>query len=82
MAATAPDRRSRFFFKLHIRHGLRGEPKAFSWRDNLNVHPVKELADFAAADLPHLTRVIKWKLKKIQSRPHLLDGCLPPTGLT
>ena len=60
--------RSRFFFKLHISHGRRGEPKAFSWRqyrdlivmthiqlgtpvvwcwDNLNVHLVKELADFA-----------------------------------
>ncbi|EFL37078.1 IS630 family transposase [Streptomyces viridochromogenes DSM 40736] len=132
--------RSRFFFKLHIWHGRRGEPKAFSWRqyrdlivmthlqlgtpvvwcwDNLNVHLVKELADFAeehkdwlqifqmpsyapelnpaegiwsllkrqladfaAADLTHLTRVIKRKLKKIQYRPHLVDGCLPPTGLT
>ncbi|MDJ0461914.1 hypothetical protein [Streptomyces sp. H27-C3] len=38
-------------------------------------------ADFAAADLHHLTRVIKRKLKKIQFRPHLIDGCLPPTGL-
>ncbi|MFJ5032203.1 hypothetical protein ACIQB5_29730 [Streptomyces sp. NPDC088560] len=43
---------------------------------------------FAAADLTHLTRVIKRKLKKnpdrtvrIQYRPHLIDGCLPPTGL-
>nr|WP_078492368.1 transposase [Streptomyces yerevanensis] len=132
--------RPRFFFKLHIWHGRRGEPKAFSWRqyrdlivmthlqlgtpvvwcwDNLNVHLVRELADFAeehkdwlricqmpsyapelnpaegiwsllkrhladfaAADLAHLTRVIKRKLKKIQYRPHLIDGCLPPTGLT
>ncbi|MGP4086974.1 IS630 family transposase, partial [Streptomyces sp. KR55] len=24
---------------------------------------------------------IKRKLKKIQYRPHLIDGCLPPTGL-
>jgi hypothetical protein len=60
--------RSRFFFKLHISHGHRGELKAFSWRqyrdlvvvthiqlgtpvvwcwDNLNVHLVKDLADFA-----------------------------------
>ncbi|MFE8950683.1 DDE endonuclease [Streptomyces sp. NPDC007856] len=128
--------RSRFFYTLHIWHGCRGEPKAFSWRqyrglitmthlqlgtpvvwcwDNLNVHLVKELADFAnraqglvtdlpdvllrtgvepgrgylvphladfaAADLAHLTRVIKRYLKKIQYRPHLADGCLPPTGL-
>ncbi|MER5225506.1 hypothetical protein [Streptomyces flaveus] len=26
--------------------------------------------------------MIKRKLKKIQYRPHLIDGCLPPTGLT
>ncbi|MEU9247883.1 hypothetical protein [Streptomyces sp. NPDC048385] len=25
--------------------------------------------------------MIKRKLKKIQYRPHLVDGCLPPTGL-
>ncbi|MGW7417632.1 transposase [Streptomyces sp. NPDC054863] len=37
----------------------------------------RALADFAAADLAHLTRVIK----KIQYRPHLIDGCLPTTGL-
>ncbi|MEV5493462.1 transposase [Streptomyces bobili] len=42
----------------------------------------RHLADFAsAADLAHLTRVIKRKLKKIQYQPHLIDGCLPPTGL-
>jgi len=42
----------------------------------------RHLTDFAAADLTHLTRVIKRELKKIQYRPHLVDGCLPPTGLT
>ncbi|MBX7554407.1 hypothetical protein K1Y78_42355 [Streptomyces sp. tea 10] len=42
----------------------------------------RHLADFAAADLTHLTRVIKRKLKKVQYRSHLVDGCLPPTGLT
>ncbi|MFG2030011.1 hypothetical protein [Streptomyces sp. NPDC048825] len=26
--------------------------------------------------------MIKRKLKKIQYRPHLIDGCLPPTCLT
>ncbi|GGN99628.1 winged helix-turn-helix domain-containing protein [Microbispora bryophytorum] len=39
------------------------------------------LANLAAADLPQLVRVIKRALKKIQYRPHLIDGCLPPTGL-
>ncbi|MCX5557482.1 hypothetical protein [Streptomyces sp. NBC_00038] len=58
-----------------------GTPVVWCW-DNLNVHLVQELADFAAADLTHLTRVIKRKPKKIQYRPHLVDGCLPPTGLT
>ncbi|MEU6224152.1 transposase [Streptomyces sp. NPDC047042] len=42
----------------------------------------RALADFAAADLTHLTRVIKRKLKKIQYRPHLIAGCLPTTGLS
>ncbi|MFE4581764.1 hypothetical protein [Streptomyces chartreusis] len=41
----------------------------------------RALADFAAAVLAHLTRVIKRKLKKIQYRPHLITGCLPSTGL-
>jgi transposase len=41
----------------------------------------RALADFAAADLAHLTRVIERKLKNIQYRPHLIEDCLPPTGL-
>ncbi|MET8290080.1 transposase [Streptomyces sp. NPDC005132] len=39
------------------------------------------LADFAAANLDHLAQVMKRKLKKIQYRPHLIDGCLTETGL-
>jgi len=31
--------------------------------------------------LDGLVRIVKRKLKKIQSRPHLLDGCLAATGL-
>jgi hypothetical protein len=42
----------------------------------------RSLADFAAADLDHLVRVVKRKLKKIQYRPDVLDGCLAQTGLT
>jgi hypothetical protein len=30
---------------------------------------------------PGLVRIIKRKLKKIQYRPHLIDGCLAGTGL-
>ena len=39
------------------------------------------MANFAAADLDGLVRIVKRKLKKIQYRPHLIDGCLAATGL-
>jgi len=39
------------------------------------------MANFAAADLDSLVRIVKRKLKKIQYRPHLVDGCLAATGL-
>jgi hypothetical protein len=29
-----------------------------------------------------LVRIVKRKLKKIQYRPHLIDGCLAAAGLT
>jgi transposase len=41
----------------------------------------RSMANFAAADLDGLIRIIKRKLKKIQYRPHLIDGCLAGTGL-
>ena len=40
------------------------------------------MANSAAADLDGLVRLVKRKLKKIQYRPHLIDGCLAGTGLT
>jgi hypothetical protein len=40
------------------------------------------MVNFAAADVNGLVRVIKRKLKKIQYRPRLIDGCLAATGLT
>ncbi|GAA1294213.1 hypothetical protein GCM10009634_48200 [Saccharothrix xinjiangensis] len=42
----------------------------------------RSLADFAAADLDHLVRVVKRKLKKIQYQPDVPDGCLAQTGMT
>ena len=36
----------------------------------------RSMANFAAADLDGLVRIVKRKLKKIQYRPHLIDGCL------
>ena len=41
----------------------------------------RSIANFAAADLDSLVRIVKRKLKKIQYRPHLIDGCLTATGL-
>ena len=41
----------------------------------------RSMANFAAADLDGLVRIVKRKLKKIQYRPHLIDGCLAATGL-
>ncbi len=41
----------------------------------------RAMANFAAADLDGLVRIVKRKLKKIQYRPHLIDGCLAGTGL-
>jgi hypothetical protein len=38
------------------------------------------LANFAAADLDGLVRIVKRKLKKIEYRPHLIGGCLGVTG--
>ncbi|GIH79823.1 endonuclease [Planobispora longispora] len=39
------------------------------------------LANLAATGLDELVRVVKRGLKKIQYRPHLIDGCLTGTGL-
>lgn len=39
------------------------------------------MANFAAADQAGLVGIIKRKLKKIQYRPHLIQGCLAATGL-
>ena len=40
----------------------------------------RSIANFAAADLDGLVRIVKRKLKKIQYRPHLIDGCLAGHG--
>jgi transposase len=42
----------------------------------------RSMVNFAAADLDGLVRLVKRKLKKIQYRPHLINGCLAGTGLT
>ena len=42
----------------------------------------RSMANFATADVDGLVRIVKRKLKKIQYRPHLIDGCLAATGLT
>jgi hypothetical protein len=40
------------------------------------------LADLAVADFRRLVRAVKRGLKKIQYRPHLVNGYLAETGLT
>ena len=40
----------------------------------------RSMANFAAG-LDGLVRIVKRKLKKIQYRTHLVDGCLAATGL-
>ena len=42
----------------------------------------RSMVNFAAAGLDGLVRIIKRKLKKIQYRPRLIDGCLAAAGLT
>jgi transposase len=42
----------------------------------------RAMGNFAAADLSGLVRIVKRKLKKIQFRPHLIEGCLTQTGLS
>ncbi|WUG29291.1 hypothetical protein OHN74_01050 [Streptomyces sp. NBC_00459] len=41
----------------------------------------RNLGNLAAADLAQITGAVKRRLKQIQSRPDLVDGCLAGTGL-
>jgi hypothetical protein len=41
----------------------------------------RSMASFAVADQAGLLRIIKRKLKNIQYRPHLINGCLAATGV-
>lgn len=42
----------------------------------------RDIGNLAAADLAQITRAVKRRLKQIQYRPELIDGCLADTGLT
>lgn len=42
----------------------------------------RDLGNLAAADLGEITRAVKRRLKKIQYRPDLVDGCIAATGLS
>jgi hypothetical protein len=39
------------------------------------------LVNFAATSLDHLTQAMKYRLKRIQYRPNLIDGFLTETAL-
>lgn len=42
----------------------------------------RDLGNLAAADLGEITRAVKRRLKGIQYRPDLVDGCIAATGLS
>ncbi len=42
----------------------------------------RDLGNLAAADLGQIAWTVKHRLKRIQYRPDLVDGCLTGTGLT
>ncbi|MFE4256964.1 hypothetical protein ACFRU3_47690 [Streptomyces sp. NPDC056910] len=42
----------------------------------------RDIGNLAAADLGQVTRAVKRKLKMLQHRPEVIDGCLAGTGLT
>ncbi|MFF3890299.1 hypothetical protein [Streptomyces sp. NPDC001914] len=41
----------------------------------------RDLGNLAAADLGQITRAVRRKLKMLQYRPQVIDGCLAETGL-
>lgn len=43
---------------------------------------VPSIGNLAAADLGQVTRAVKRKLKMLQYRPEVIDGCPAGTGLT
>nr|WP_280714438.1 transposase [Kitasatospora sp. MAP5-34] len=42
----------------------------------------RDIGNLAAADLSQIARAVKRKLKQIQYRPDLVDGCFVSTGLS
>lgn len=42
----------------------------------------RDIGNLAAADLGQVTRAVKRKLKMLQYRPEVIDGCLVGTGLS
>lgn len=41
----------------------------------------RDIGNLAAADLGQITQAVKRRLRQIQYRPHVVDGCLVGTGL-
>lgn len=42
----------------------------------------RDIGNLGAADLGQVTHAVKCKLKMLQYRPEVIDGCLTGTGLT
>ena len=81
VACFRPGDRPHLFYKLLAYRRRKGEPKGFTWAEGIWSLLKRSMANFAAADLDGLVRIVKRKLKKIQYRPHLISGCLAATGL-
>ncbi|MFD7082395.1 DDE endonuclease [Streptomyces sp. NPDC059918] len=71
-----------------------GGPIVLVW-DNIRLHLTagmrefidwslvkRDICNLAAADLRQITRAVKRRLKQIQYRPDVVDGCLAGTGLS
>ncbi|MFF3581614.1 hypothetical protein [Streptomyces mirabilis] len=41
----------------------------------------RDMGNLAAADLGQITRAVKRKLKMLQYRPEVIDGCLAGTSM-
>jgi hypothetical protein len=64
-----------------LRPGLPHDDDRYGWEFKWD--GVRAVAHISSGQLRLLSRIIKRKrkLKKIQYRPHLIDGCLAATGL-
>ncbi|MFD8706727.1 helix-turn-helix domain-containing protein [Kitasatospora sp. NPDC059648] len=61
-------------------HG-RGDLGALNPQEGIWALVKRGIGNLAAANVDHLAKTVRTRLKKIQYRPHLIDGCLAQSGL-